>query len=304
MPGSNRAYRVGMANLNRLMFAYVLMAFGGPLGLAQVPMGLPDVQAEPTSGDELVDATLISDLASVEPGQVVTLAVRLEITDHWHVYWKNPGDAGMAVGATIQLPKGWEAGPLRWPMPRRFEESGGIVTYGYSDRVLLLADVRVPENAKPGEAVELRAAVEWLVCKDRCLPGEAKIKTSVQVGQRKVGPSSTLIDEWRGRLPAETQPTAIRGIQAAGQAEGEATIALTWTKVAPSDVQWFAHPTPGIIVQGGPATSGKRTTHITLRTHRVGGEEPAKALGVLVTWHDARGERQGFVVNVPLNVGQ
>ena len=41
-------------------------------------------------------AELIAERTALEPGQTVTVALRLQLEEHWHVYWKNPGDSGMA----------------------------------------------------------------------------------------------------------------------------------------------------------------------------------------------------------------
>ena len=42
-----------------------------------------------------VKASLVSETASLRPGQPVTLGLRLEMADGWHTYWKNPGDSGL-----------------------------------------------------------------------------------------------------------------------------------------------------------------------------------------------------------------
>ena len=43
----------------------------------------------PLPGRAQVTATLVSAVASVEPGTPFTVAVRLEHKEHWHSYWVN-----------------------------------------------------------------------------------------------------------------------------------------------------------------------------------------------------------------------
>ena len=48
-------------------------------------------------GKGLVTATLLADVDSVKAGKTFNLGVLLKIKPGWHVYWKNPGDSGMAT---------------------------------------------------------------------------------------------------------------------------------------------------------------------------------------------------------------
>src|SRR5690242_77174 len=96
------------------------------------------------SGDDLVKATLLADVKSVKPGQPFTLAVLLKLEPGWHVYWKNPGESGMATSVTWKLPQGFKAGELNFPIPKQFGNSGDVIGYGYEDEVLLTATITPP----------------------------------------------------------------------------------------------------------------------------------------------------------------
>ena len=52
----------------------------------------------------------------------------------WHVYWKNPGDAGQPPSIHWTLPSGIEAGDLQFPAPRRLP-LGPLMDYGYEGEV-------------------------------------------------------------------------------------------------------------------------------------------------------------------------
>src|SRR3954464_14280131 len=53
------------------------------------------------------------------PGGEVELALDMRTNPGWHGYWLNPGVAGLPMDVKWQLPKGFSAGPLRYPVPTR-----------------------------------------------------------------------------------------------------------------------------------------------------------------------------------------
>ncbi len=134
--------------------------------------------ANPVRADH-IDVELIPATTSVEPGGTLTLALRLKADEHWHTYWKNPGDSGLATHIDWTLPEGFEAGPILWPAPARID-IGPLANYGYDGEVLLLTDIRVPEQASG--IVPIRAKASWLVCEEICIPGDAEFALLLGTG--------------------------------------------------------------------------------------------------------------------------
>jgi thiol:disulfide interchange protein DsbD len=85
----------------------------------------------------------------------------------WHLYWKNPGDTGLATQLAW---RGGEAGPLRWPAPSAFDEDG-LVTYGYEGSVLLSSEVRPAQGAGT-----LGVDADVLVCRESCIPAQLSLE--------------------------------------------------------------------------------------------------------------------------------
>jgi thiol:disulfide interchange protein DsbD len=131
-----------------------------------------------------VHARLVAEQSSVAPGGVVTVALEEVIAPEWHTYWKNPGDAGSPTQVTWSLPAGWTADGIQWPRPKRLPV-GPLMDYGYEGKVWLLTRLTAPADAKPGEAVTIRAAASWLVCKNICVPEEAALTLNLVVGEAK-----------------------------------------------------------------------------------------------------------------------
>jgi DsbC/DsbD-like thiol-disulfide interchange protein len=99
------------------------------------------------------------------------VAVRLVPDPGWHVYWINPGDSGQKTEIGWTLPAGVTAGPIEWATPHSFR-FGSLVSYGYSEEVLHLQTLEMPEQAVKGP---VKAEVSWLVCSDACIPGSATL---------------------------------------------------------------------------------------------------------------------------------
>ena len=127
-----------------------------------------------------VTASLVAEHTALVPGQTATVALRLVHEEHWHTYWQNPGEAGLPTKIAWTLPTGFSAGPIQWPAPE-LSDTGGVLTYGYGGDLRLLVDIAVPANVPLGGRVTLRAAVDWLMCKESCVPGEAKLELTLRV---------------------------------------------------------------------------------------------------------------------------
>ncbi len=91
--------------------------------------------------EELVTAQMMSDVSAIAPGKAFHVGVKLKIAPGWHVYWVNPGDTGIATKINFNLPEGFTAGAVQYPIPERVDVTGGMVSYAYSDEVMLMATI-------------------------------------------------------------------------------------------------------------------------------------------------------------------
>lgn len=96
------------------------------------------------------------------------LVVSIAHDKGWHTYWKNPGDAGIASTFKFSSDnKPLELKAYEWPVPEKHIESGDILTIGYSGIQHFFFDDHLSD-------VDVHVGV--LICKDICIPGEAKLK--------------------------------------------------------------------------------------------------------------------------------
>lgn len=109
----------------------------------------------------------------VAAGKPLWLGLTFTHQPEWHTYWTNPGDAGLPTELAWRLPQGMEAGPIAWPLPRKFP-LGKLVNYGYDGFVLLPVPVSISSAFSPGQAaeVEVKLHATWLMCRKECIPEE------------------------------------------------------------------------------------------------------------------------------------
>ena len=86
-------------------------------------------------------------------GSTMRAALVADIADTWHLYWQNPGDAGLPPEVTWTSDatlSAWD-----WPVPKRSIYSD-LATLGYEGRLILPITITLPEAAT--EAVSITGA--------------------------------------------------------------------------------------------------------------------------------------------------
>ncbi|HMK71910.1 MAG TPA: protein-disulfide reductase DsbD domain-containing protein, partial [Myxococcaceae bacterium] len=184
-----------------------------PLSLCALMVWAAPASAEPDPGATAagavqggvprVEATLLSGLRRVSSGERFPVGVLLKMAPGWHVYWRNPGEAGLATEVSWSAP-GLEFGPLQWPLPAVLRSpDGSITTYGYPGEVVLLAEARAGPLA--GRTVHLTALVDVLACEVQCIPATLSLGRELEVSVEPAAdvPASALLEAARARVPVE-----------------------------------------------------------------------------------------------------
>ena len=136
-------------------------------------------QAKPVQAVH-VEVGLISEISSIVPGEPFWVALKLRMDNDWHINWLNPGDFGLAPTIAWQLPEGFKAAEIEWPMPERLIFSP-FVGYGYEGEKILPVKISPPKSVLPGTEIRIEAAADWVVCGEVCIPGGAKLSLELNV---------------------------------------------------------------------------------------------------------------------------
>ena len=137
-----------------------------------------------------IEVELISETTNVVAGETLWLGIRLDPADHWHTYWKFGGDSGVATFTSDwEIADGAEIGDIVWPIPEWTPFLGSeLVTFTYEREVILPIPVTIPSDFE-GASFDLRTKIDWQVCEEICIPGDAEFSLSLPVA------SSLEIDE-------------------------------------------------------------------------------------------------------------
>ena len=145
------------------------------LGLLSLLGLFGDLAAAVRTKVDLVNLT-----PDIRPGEKALIAMRFRCDPHFHIYWKNPGDAGQSPTVEWQEKSGTTVGSFVWPGPKMLDQSG-VYNFVYEDETLLLMEVAVPAGAKG--ALTFKGKAEWLECDDSgCWPHDKQVELTVQVG--------------------------------------------------------------------------------------------------------------------------
>ena len=149
------------------------------LGLLSLLTLFGDLAAAVRTKVDLVNLT-----PDIRPGEKALIAMRFRCDPHFHIYWKNPGDAGQSPTVEWQEKSGTTVGAFVWPGPKMLDQSG-VYNFVYEDETLLLMEVAVPAGAKG--ALTFKGKAEWLECDDSgCWPHDKQVELTVQVGAGNV----------------------------------------------------------------------------------------------------------------------
>lgn len=165
------------------------------LGCATIPKSQVLEQAH-------TQVELVSDVSAVTPDQSFWVAIHMKMDPHWHVYWQNPGDSGLAPKIKWILPDGFKAGALQWPYPKVIR-SEDLVTYGYEGEVLLLNRIK-PPHAIDQNTVQFQAEVTWLACEVPCITGKGTVSLTLPVSKERIVPHpewEKKFNETKAKLP-------------------------------------------------------------------------------------------------------
>src|ERR1017187_9023095 len=233
-----------------------IFAFASP-GQGQVYEGKQLVAAS------LVAASLVADTNAIVPGKSFTVGLLLRMAPGWHTYWKFSGDAGIPIELKWQLPPGWKAGELQWPIPMKFNDPGDIQTYGYHDEVLLLQEITPPASIQ-NYKVKLQAAANWLVCEKICVPGSANLQLELPTSTTSAPANAELFSRFR-QLLSKTWPATNIATLKWSRAGQDLLLAVTSSTLANHPfADFYPLPSEGVVV-GHPKVESRSGNEIAFR---------------------------------------
>lgn len=152
------------------IFTALLVVLGAFIAAPAEAEGAPRAA---TPAQTLVNARILGHAA--DGREPFTVGVEFRVAPGWHIYWKNPGDAGLGPRLRWRLPAGYTAGEPRWPVPVKIAKAG-LVDFGYRGTATLLVSITPPRDSRAVERPDIILDADWLVCKEECRPGRQTVR--------------------------------------------------------------------------------------------------------------------------------
>lgn len=253
--------------------------------------------AQPAADPRYSSVTIIPERGAIKPGDEITIATQIDLSNHWHVYWRNPGDSGLPTAIKWDLPEGFEISEISWPTPDKISYDT-LVNYGYYNQVTLLQTLKVPNQIPQGK-INLKANLEILVCNDICIPEYDEVSLSLNDPAHLNIDNSRLIDAARLKLPKplKGQFTFLNqeGLLRLSLVPEDRTILSAVTK---DNTEFFSHDW-GIIKHSAPAQVVMDNGKLMI-AHERGAEaiDPEKMLEGLLVIKSEIGQNKGYLLNV------
>jgi suppressor for copper-sensitivity B len=167
-------------------------------------------RAEPHASDWAGDnketqVRLVSAVAGTGDLENLRLGLQFRMEPGWKVYWRSAGTTGYPPVVDWSRSAGIGDVEFLWPAPVRFKIFG-IEAVGYKEEVVFPVNVPL---ARTGEAVSLPAEVDYLTCKEICIPGRVSLALDIPAGPANATPFSALIDRYRARVPVSADKIGV-----------------------------------------------------------------------------------------------
>ena len=157
-----------------LLLALTMAASGAVIARAQ-GVSLPP-GASPWVKGYNSTARLLAGTTAAPPGRSVLAGIDIRMNDGWKTYWRQPGDAGgLAPVFDWSASTNLKSARVLYPMPERIKDPTGQ-TIGYKKAVVFPVEIVPADATKP---VVLRLALEYGICREICVPAEARLELTV-----------------------------------------------------------------------------------------------------------------------------
>lgn len=243
-----------------------------------------------------VTGALVAADHAAQPGKPLTLALKLEHEKGWHTYWLNPG-IGKATSVQWDLPAGWIAGEIEWPVPHMiFGADGGVTGNGYEGTTYLPVTLSVPKSAAPGQSITIKGKAMWLMCSpESCIPGGSEVELRIPVAASTTPNMDVSLSLAKMPMPKATAVWSVKAfsdgelitLKIAGAGDLKSPHFFSKTEIVSHDAE-----------QKYDAKSGELTVTLPMDKYYEGDKKFLK--GVL-SYTDASGQYVGVSIEAPLS---
>ena len=127
----------------------------------------------------------------------ITIGLEYQMQPGWKTYWKSPGDGGFAQNISWENSSNISNVKILWPTPIKFEILG-LTSLGYQDNVTFPLEIEIENEFQD---INLDLHVNYLICKEICIPGDARIFLDIPAGEKKINDNYFDVEQALSKLP-------------------------------------------------------------------------------------------------------
>lgn len=132
---------------------------------------LPAEAVEASAVDGPVKVDLITRYNQINPKSPLEVILKFNIAEGWHIFSDTPGEIALPTTVNWTMPQNYKLKKYRWSLGEDFV-TDDIVQNGFQNTAYYMAKIRPNRKLIKGQAA-LEAEVNWLACKEECIPGSA-----------------------------------------------------------------------------------------------------------------------------------
>ncbi len=132
--------------------------------------------------ENAVNVTYKASHNEISPGDTLLIEFSFNLKKDWHIYWINPGDAGLPTKIEPkENPVGNQVEVLM-EIPKILKEED-LVFYCYENKTTMISKYVIDKNANLG-TTSLEYDISWLMCKNECYPGKISFNIPIKVSNK------------------------------------------------------------------------------------------------------------------------
>lgn len=201
-------------------------------------------------------------LAERDGSGVIHGGVEIALEPGWHTYWRYPGVSGIPPRLDFAGSGNVRQVTVSYPVPERYDDGTGISLI-YRDSIVFPF---VVEAVDPGKPVSLRLDALLGVCREICIPAEAKAEVSIPLDPEPDSLTRAVLEGARTRIPGAPEKDRF-AIETADVSGSGLRVALIVPEGGAPDL--FVEPPEGWFVEQPvlvSADAGRAIFHIPFGT--------------------------------------
>ncbi len=144
-----------------------------------------------------VSASLTPAVSGVGSAREIPMLLEYTMQDGWYMYWRTPGDSGLAPTYDWSASTNVKDINIEWPAPHRYEQDG-MYSFGYKGVAAFPVTVALAEAGKPAS---VSIDVMMIVCNKICVPQNLTLAADIPAGPAVLTPADKRIKDTIAQLP-------------------------------------------------------------------------------------------------------